>query len=112
MEKKKDLTDNIYKYFFIVGPDIPKGKIIENTKEQISEAKLKIKSSYSIEGNSKEYETLYNDILFDKFVQFNIFPSLSNFFHIIDFSQDLDQINIKKGIFEGYYKVQNNSQSF
>ncbi len=35
MEKKKDLTDNIYKYFFIVGPDIPKGKIIENTKEQI-----------------------------------------------------------------------------
>ena len=108
MEKKKDLADNIYKYFFIVGPDIPKGKIIENTKEQISEAKLKIKSSYSIEGNSKEYETLYNDILFDKFVQFNIFPSLSNFFHIIDFSQDLDQINIKKGIFEGYYKVQNN----
>ena len=107
MEKKNDLIDNIYKYFFIVGPNIPKGKIIENTKEQISEAKLKIKSSYSIEGNSNEYETLYNDILFDKFVQFNIFPSYSNFINIIDFSQDLDQIKVKKGIFEGYYKVEN-----
>ena len=108
MEKLKDLTDNIYKYFFIVGPDIPKGKKIANTKDEVSDAKIKIKSSYSIEGNSIEYETLYNDILFDKFVQFNIFPSYSNFIHLIDFSQDLDQIKVKKGLFEGYYKIENN----
>jgi len=108
MEKLKDLTDNIYKYFFIVGPDIPKGKKIANTKDEVSDAKIKIKSSYSIEGNSIEYETLYNDILFDKFVQFNIFPSYSNFIHLIDFSQDLDQIKVIKGLFEGYYKIENN----
>ena len=108
MEKLKNLTDNIYKYFFIVGPDIPKGKKIANTKDEVSDAKIKIKSSYSIEGNSIEYETLYNDILFDKFVQFNIFPSYSNFIHLIDFSQDLDQIKVIKGLFEGYYKIENN----
>ena len=108
MEKLKDLTDNIYKYFFIVGPDIPKGKKIANTKDEVSDANIKIKSSYSIEGNSIEYETLYNDILFDKFVQFNIFPSYSNFIHLIDFSQDLDQIKVIKGLFEGYYKIENN----
>lgn len=114
MEKQKiDQRQNIFKYFFIVGPDIPKNKKITNSRDEISTAKIKIKSHYSIEGNTSEYETLYNDILTDKFVQYNIFPSLSNYIQNLDFSKEIDELNIKDiGIFEGYYFLEQNKPNF
>ena len=92
--------EQILKYFLLVG-----NKNQELRKSSIEEIKKKhptVLSSYSIEGNTKEFISLTSTTKSDPFYMHNIFPLKSTFFNTINLDQDLDEIDIKCDPYEGY----------
>ena len=82
--------EQILKFFLLVG-----NKNQELRKSSIEEIKKKhptVLSSYSIEGNTKEFISLTSTTKSDPFYMHNIFPLKSTFFNTINLDQDLDEI--------------------
>ena len=119
MDNEKDkYNNNLFKHFFVVGNpysidyNIPKQEI-NSLKKKIENANPILISSYSIDNNSEDYLQCKNDILNDRFLQENIFPSKFNYINQLDLSLEIEDIKIKKGIFEDYTKLsKNNSNMF
>ena len=115
MDNEKDkYNNNLFKYFFVVGNpfsinyNIPIQEI-NSLKKEIENANPILISSYSIDNNSEDYLQCKNDILNDRFLQENIFPSKFNYMNQLDLSLEIEEINIKKGVFEDYTKLSKNN---